>query len=64
MKALLKLYSLFFVTGDKSIYKEIAASISDLDIGILINNVGQCLGFCRPFAEIQDDRILDNLINW
>ena len=50
--------------GDKSLYKEIAISLSDLDIGILINNVGQCLGFCSPFASIQDDRILDNLINW
>ena len=63
-KDLSKLNLKNFSTGDKSIYKEIAVAIADLDIGILINNVGQCLGFCRPFAEIQDDRILDNLINW
>lgn len=51
-------------TKDKSLYKEIALAISDLDVGVLVNNVGLCVGFCHPFSDIGDAHILDDVINW
>ena len=51
-------------TQDKSIYKEIALAISDLNIGILINNVGLCVEFGHLFSDTRDEHSLDDIINW
>ncbi|EFX74276.1 hypothetical protein DAPPUDRAFT_307355 [Daphnia pulex] len=50
-------------TGDRSIYKAIDLELADLDIGILINNVGMNNGFCQPFTDLEDANILDDLIH-
>ena len=49
-------------TGDAAIYREMAAQLADLDIGVLVNNVGMCENFCEPFAEIESEKIIDDLI--
>ena len=49
-------------TGDASIYRQMAAELADLDIGVLINNVGMCDNFCEPFAEIGSEQVIDDLI--
>ena len=50
-------------TGDRSIYKAIEAELSGLDVGVLVNNVGICVGFCEPFAHLADNKVLDDVIN-
>ena len=49
-------------TSDASIYRQMAAELADLDIGVLINNVGMCDNFCEPFAEIGSEQVIDDLI--
>jgi short-subunit dehydrogenase len=51
-------------TGDRTIYKAIYSELMDLDIGILINNVGINNGFCHPFTDLKDENILDDIIHW
>lgn len=51
-------------TEDRSIYKAIAIELDGIDVGILINNVGISVGFCQHFTELQDEKILDDVINW
>jgi len=49
-------------TGDAAIYREMAAQLADLDIGVLVNNVGMCDNFCEPFTAIRSEKIIDDLI--
>ena len=39
-----------------------AAELADLEIGVLINNVGMCDNFCEPFSDIGSERVIDDLI--
>lgn len=50
-------------TGDRSIYKAIALELVDLNIGILINNVGMNHNFCQPFTDLENDNILDDFVH-
>ncbi|KAI9556833.1 hypothetical protein GHT06_016625 [Daphnia sinensis] len=50
-------------TGDRSIYKAIASELMNLDVGILINNVGMNPGFCQPFTDLEDENVLDDIIH-
>ena len=50
-------------TEDRSIYRRIAAELGDLEIGVLINNVGMCQNFCEPFIDIAGEHVIDDLIN-
>jgi len=49
-------------TDGRSIYEEMGSQLSDLDIGVLVNNVGMCLNFCQPFADIENEAAIDALI--
>lgn len=49
-------------TEDRSIYQRMAAELADLEIGVLINNVGMCDNFCEPFSDIGSERVIDDLI--
>jgi len=50
-------------TEDRSIYRRIAAELGDLEIGVLINNVGMCENYLEPFIDIAGEHVIDNLIN-
>ena len=50
-------------THGNSIYSEIRNTLADLDIGILINNVGMSVGPMNSFAEIVDEQRITDIIN-
>lgn len=49
-------------TKDRAIYQQMAAELRDLEIGVLVNNVGMCENFCEPFSDIQSDQIIDDMV--
>lgn len=51
-------------TEGHSIYKPLANELANLEIGILINNVGMNVGFCQPFVELASDKSVYDIINW
>lgn len=51
-------------TDEASIYKLVANELANLEIGILINNVGMNVGFCQPFAELSSEKSVRDIINW
>jgi 17beta-estradiol 17-dehydrogenase / very-long-chain 3-oxoacyl-CoA reductase len=48
-------------TESQSIYPKLKAELDQLEIGILVNNVGMLFGF-RPFAEFEDDKAIHDMI--
>lgn len=50
-------------TDGNSIYSKLEAELSQLEIGILINNVGMAVGFAERFADIADEKSLNDIIN-
>ncbi len=50
-------------TDGNSIYSKIEAELSQLEIGILVNNVGMAVGFAERFAEIADEKSLNDIVN-
>ena len=50
-------------TDGNSIYSKIEAELSQLEIGILINNVGMAVGFAERFVEIADEKSLNDIVN-
>jgi len=58
----IKIIAVNFTDGN-SIYSRLRTELADLDIGILINNVGMAVGFAEPFADIADDQQLHDVVN-
>lgn len=50
-------------TDGNSIYSKIEAELSQLEVGILVNNVGMAVGFAERFAEIADEKSLNDIVN-
>ena len=48
-------------TESKSIYPKLKAELDQLEVGILVNNVGMLIGF-RPFADFEDDQGFHDMI--
>jgi len=46
-----------FSTGSPDLYKHISASLDGLDIGVLVNNVGQSHPYPQHMHEVEDDLI-------
>ena len=49
-------------TEGQSIYPKLKAELNQLEIGILVNNVGMLIGF-DPYGDLEDDRELHNIVN-
>lgn len=50
-------------TDGNSIYPKLSAELNQLEIGILVNNVGMAVGFAERFADIADEKSLHDIIN-
>ena len=50
-------------TESQSIYQILEDELNNLDIGMLINNVGMSVGFARPYSELKEARMIQDLIN-
>jgi len=54
-------------TKDKTIYQQMEDELRDMQIGVLVNNVGMADSFCMPFSDFQtgqiDDMIACNLVS-
>ena len=50
-------------TESESIYPILEGELNNLEIGILINNVGMSAGFARPYAKLKEARTIHDLIN-
>ncbi|EFX74260.1 hypothetical protein DAPPUDRAFT_226844 [Daphnia pulex] len=50
-------------TDGNSIYSKIEAELSQLEVGILVNNVGMAVGFAERFVEIADEKSLNDIVN-
>ncbi|XP_057374669.1 very-long-chain 3-oxoacyl-CoA reductase-B-like [Daphnia carinata] len=50
-------------TDGNSIYSKLEAELSQFEIGILINNVGMAVGFAESFADIADEKSLNDIVN-
>ena len=48
-------------TESQSIYPILKAELDQLEIGVLVNNVGMLIGF-RPLAEFEDDGAIHDMI--
>lgn len=50
-------------TDGNSIYSKIETELSQLEIGMLINNVGMAVGFAERFTDIADEKSLNDIVN-
>lgn len=50
-------------TDGLSIYPKLKDELSKLEVGILVNNVGMLVGIGKPFADIEDDIQVHDIIN-
>ena len=50
-------------TDGLSIYEKLQNELDQLEIGILVHNVGMAPGFGDPFVEIKSNHVVD-VINW
>ena len=48
-------------TESQSIYTRIKSELDQLEIGVLVNNVGMLIGF-RPFAEFENDQGFHDMV--
>ena len=44
---------------DEAARKKVTNALKDLDVGVLINNVGQSYDFCMYFDELSDEQVSD-----
>lgn len=51
-------HSIDFSSGDEAQYAVLKAALQDLDIGVLINNVGASHAVPVPFAEMEEEEML------
>lgn len=51
-------HSIDFSAGDEAQYAVIKAALQNLDIGVLVNNVGASHAYPVPFAEIEEEEML------
>ena len=50
-------------TDGQTIYSKLKSELGELEIGILVNNVGMAVGFAQRFGDIDDDRCLHDIVN-
>ena len=50
-------------TDAESIYPKLRAELEQLEIGMLVNNVGMVFGEGQPIIDIADDTVWRNLVN-
>lgn len=50
-------------TDCQSIYEKLKNELDQLEIGILVNNVGMASSFGDSFAEMKPNHVVD-IINW
>ena len=48
-------------TKDKTIYRQMEAELRDLEIGVLVNNVGMAV-LCEYFTDMQSEKVIDDMI--
>ena len=51
-------------TDGQSIYAKLKTELDQLEIGILVNNVGMAADFAQPFAEMKTNQAVADIINW
>jgi len=51
-------------TDGQSIYPKLKNELDQLDIGILVNNVGMATGFAEPFADMKTNQAVGDILNW
>lgn len=59
----IKTIAVDFTADGNSIYSKIEAELSQLEVGILVNNVGMAVGFAERFVEIADEKSLNDIVN-
>lgn len=50
-------------TESHNIYETLKSELSQLQVGILINNVGMLIGFGQCFGNVEDDKGIHDIIN-
>lgn len=48
-------------TKDKTIYRQMEDELRDLEIGVLVNNVGMAV-LCEYFTDMQSEKVIDDMI--
>ena len=51
-------------TDGQSIYPKLQKELDQLEIGILVNNVGMSADFAQPFANMKSNQAVADIINW
>lgn len=51
-------------TDGQSIYPKLQTELDQLEIGILVNNVGMAAEFAQLFAEMKTNQAVAEIINW
>ena len=51
-------------TDGQSIYPKLKQELDQLEIGILVNNVGMSAGFAEPFADMKTNQDVGDILNW
>jgi hypothetical protein len=51
-------------TDGQSIYPKLKNQLDQLEVGILVNNVGMATGFAEAFADIKTNQAVGDILNW
>lgn len=50
-------------TDGLTIYDKLRRELSQLEIGMLVNNVGMAINFAQPFAQLEPEESIPNIVN-